>query len=898
MFSEILCNPDATDVSILSDVGYECFEAFFRAVNAQHGNLLQHKSNYYFRVRDAALVGLDTLWRIALEAPTSPSDSAIAFLIRLHVRVSRQVEPHKHWAGFLKTCMDLINATREAHARKEMGDAAATVTVRRTVDVLSGFLTAAYSAGPHPGLEGVEGAPLTLHVRFEGTADTTPFKFANGNKLSLGSIRKMVARRFKVEQDQVRISSDYGEIMSSRQCDHLSTSELHIPPALRVLVRDSPDIDDGDEPFTNEELMALRQYPLQLLSNNQEYFDQLFELLSVQDTTIVHAVWTLLQELPTNEAIRARIRSLDGVLDLEGAGAGAGAGAETDAGSQAAAAKTVVNWKQLLDGGAVLKLLYALRIIDRAVAPRPDEPAETRAAQLEWCQLFVSHGGLDHLRDILLGCDLTAYLGDTLSKTCLSLQLHILNLFATLPVQAPVAAASTPELGVTLAKRLLAITFAAAEVAHETGKDAGAKPNAFVDPDDLDSDDEDDEAANEVVTVESQIVNGAMRMLAALTEEHASLLPAVYGVPDVRKKLVHALLENNDSATRKAMHIGLGHWCTAITDQLVATANTGGGDGDAIITPRAFLLPELVNRLPGVHAFKANCRDFFVLTQALLRRPRPAPPTPEPAAAAAADDATAGAAKPATPPAPPADGATTAAPTSAAMVTTDQTLGVDLGALTTTLAELIKGHPITEMTASDQDLVLSGHLTVLTAVIQRRVKLKLQAAAQPLSLIEYLFDQCLFADTDPALRGKPAPPKCKHPASRRAALILLAELAQECESNARAVMSLVEPHHKPAETGEDDDDDDPALPWDHSYDSEAPKSWTGYAGLKNLGMICYMNSSMQQFSMVPTFRRAVLEYEDDEVRGRPEHVTSHFVALTLHSGTIKHNFTRRTRVRA
>ena len=43
-----------------------------------------------------------------------------------------------------------------------------------------------------------------------------------------------------------------------------------------------------------------------------------------------------------------------------------------------------------------------------------------------------------------------------------------------------------------------------------------------------------------------------------------------------------------------------------------------------------------------------------------------------------------------------------------------------------------------------------------------------------------------------------------------------------------------------------------------------PKSSTGYVGLKNLGCICYMNATVQNFFMVPEFRRGVLEYADRE----------------------------------
>ena len=37
------------------------------------------------------------------------------------------------------------------------------------------------------------------------------------------------------------------------------------------------------------------------------------------------------------------------------------------------------------------------------------------------------------------------------------------------------------------------------------------------------------------------------------------------------------------------------------------------------------------------------------------------------------------------------------------------------------------------------------------------------------------------------------------------------------------------------------------------------KASNGYVGLKNLGATCYMNSLMQQFYMIPDFRRGALQ---------------------------------------
>jgi uncharacterized UBP type Zn finger protein len=48
-----------------------------------------------------------------------------------------------------------------------------------------------------------------------------------------------------------------------------------------------------------------------------------------------------------------------------------------------------------------------------------------------------------------------------------------------------------------------------------------------------------------------------------------------------------------------------------------------------------------------------------------------------------------------------------------------------------------------------------------------------------------------------------------------------------------------------------------------NYSTEVnQRSTTGYAGLKNLGNICYMNSMMQQLYMNKTFRYLLMRIDD------------------------------------
>ncbi|CAM9482017.1 unnamed protein product [Scytosiphon promiscuus] len=158
---------------------------------------------------------------------------------------------------------------------------------------------------------------------------------------------------------------------------------------------------------------------------------------------------------------------------------------------------------------------------------------------------------------------------------------------------------------------------------------------------------------------------------------------------------------------------------------------------------------------------------------------------------------------------------------------------------------------------------------------------------------------------DDGYEGIPLP-KCKSEKSREVAFILLNELAIGCPSNLELTVALVEPQHYLGLTSEEGRR---RLDEEHEKDRDVPqfffsflthgclyypmvwrcdvtrrahararaasfgqqpnqiakhKSKTGFVGLKNMGCICYMNSTLQQLFMVPEFREGVLSFRHSD----------------------------------
>jgi ubiquitin C-terminal hydrolase len=255
---------------------------------------------------------------------------------------------------------------------------------------------------------------------------------------------------------------------------------------------------------------------------------------------------------------------------------------------------------------------------------------------------------------------------------------------------------------------------------------------------------------------------------------------------------------------------------------------------------------------------------------------------------------------------------------------TVKTLPIDEVALLNDLSQLIRSHPVVEIGSDARDIqddVLFGLLVITRNVIIGNASLRSLAGA-PLEeggfgLLQEVFSKCLFSfleipssssdkiiETESSLSHPFSVlggqlPKCKQTATRAAALELLSEIAKGDARNCLYLAREFLPHHDALAANEltiaesslmagnsaDFSDIDSKLltvtttlarlsaPRQISPDETAstnssrsqraalqPRSSTGFVGLRNLGCICYMNSTLQQFYMTPAFRSAVLSH--------------------------------------
>lgn len=152
-----------------------------------------------------------------------------------------------------------------------------------------------------------------------------------------------------------------------------------------------------------------RKFGNRELSKNQEYFTELFRLLSSPKQGVVALAWKLLMRIETNAALREEIVTLGGFAPH----------------NDQEQTCVEVPWCDLLDPDNMLKLLYCLQIVEQIVIPRGERSIQEQKEAIVWGQNFIKSGGVVHLHSVLLALDPVTLLENPLGITCAATLLRV-----------------------------------------------------------------------------------------------------------------------------------------------------------------------------------------------------------------------------------------------------------------------------------------------------------------------------------------------------------------------------------------------------------------------------------------------------------------------------------------
>ena len=152
-----------------------------------------------------------------------------------------------------------------------------------------------------------------------------------------------------------------------------------------------------------------------------------------------------------------------------------------------------------------------------------------------------------------------------------------------------------------------------------------------------------------------------------------------------------------------------------------------------------------------------------------------------------------------------------------------------------------------ETSSKEKKIQLFGYLTVLRSSIKRNI-LKPRSKFINLLLQSFLFEISIEKNL----------PKCKNDETRKLAFEILKKSTKIRTKNITEIINYLAKFHENTQWRTRNIHD-----WNYSPGVEE-KSITGFVGLKNIGNICYMNSTLQQLYNIPTFCEEILRTDSSE----------------------------------
>ena len=381
IFVEKLLKLDPSTVSLDT---FNCFQSYFLNVNISAHKIVTAKFDEFY-VTNHKLIGLDELWDIVLTVNdpqvTLPGMTYLASLY--HSRLSPQLlsQAGSFHELFIKTSMSKL--AKASSLDLSIGVDKAEFRIERCITLLEQFIAESK-------LKPKSKQTVTLKLKVSGQGSNFDVSIPNTEKLS--ELRDRLAKRYGLNKDSPNaIQINFSEL--PKLCDsdyYLPMQDLGVEESMKITFDIVP---KKDFPETSAFVNADPLSPSLLLSNNSEYFAQLFGLLDSNEV-ISEKVWKLLSDLPFNPEMKNRLINVD--------------------------EKT--NWEEFIVTTSPFKLLYSLNIIDSIISDSTN--TQTGAA---WYEKFIQSDGVKLIFNIFLHQN--EYLTGRLKKRCIESVLKLVNGF-------------------------------------------------------------------------------------------------------------------------------------------------------------------------------------------------------------------------------------------------------------------------------------------------------------------------------------------------------------------------------------------------------------------------------------------------------------------------------------
>ncbi|XP_078574103.1 ubiquitin carboxyl-terminal hydrolase 24-like isoform X1 [Branchiostoma floridae x Branchiostoma japonicum] len=471
----------------LTTTGFQCFQSFFESVNEEQHGLRKLVS--ILQVEKSELLGLDYVWRVALESVQDEvADLAISMLIRYsytNLAPKLKKEPLTVHKKFFEECQKRLLAAQSVLGESAIAKAVSSATTALTANTVPQMASDPTMARVvqlraverillivHRYISTVEdqqcvsrtvlshgaafrGQPLSLHISCE--TSNRIFDIKGHSNERLGSIRHKIAVEVNHPPDYVQIAVNERTLLwgKDQKLLHQLSFEDGMTLSVKMLPCGTPALDTwrsrgkqamvSTPHYTSDQE---KQLPSMVLSGQAGIYDLLYNTAELEGASIQECVYQLLLLLPTDPTVQSALDSLSEQPVKEENKAVLSAALELLIGQKAPKISP-------------LRLVYNLQALSGHVMPVDEDEGLSAILHVQqFCQNFLRGGGLDFLFCLLskegLDGDMVIQARRGCLSTCLQLTRFLLggkplrevsseSVGGATPVKLRRQSASTPE---------------------------------------------------------------------------------------------------------------------------------------------------------------------------------------------------------------------------------------------------------------------------------------------------------------------------------------------------------------------------------------------------------------------------------------------------------------------
>ena len=259
-FKKILCNQTKMDFADLSPNAFECFFTYFKAINEMFGAIRVEKASK-FQILDPMFEGKEVLWTMLLNCKNEKTTkSVINLLVECNFQLGSNLERKKKeiWENFTFTC---VNYLKEGHQKQsEELISKAVLTMMHFFDKFEGKNR----------LDSVQEDQTKFGYNIRVIAVLKPDNLTRSiivnNQQTMGHVKGLIADKFGLNLDETEIFAR-GVIVENED-DRIPVQNFM-----------------SNEPFYVQKVQYKKNqdggyHPKQLIADNAECLDLLFQLLS------------------------------------------------------------------------------------------------------------------------------------------------------------------------------------------------------------------------------------------------------------------------------------------------------------------------------------------------------------------------------------------------------------------------------------------------------------------------------------------------------------------------------------------------------------------------------------------------------------------------------------------